>query len=291
MERNKIYHGDCASIMATWPDDCIDLTVTSPPYDNLRTYNGYKFDFEAIAQQLYRVTKVGGVVVWVVADATVDGSETFTSLRQALYFRDVCGFNAHDTMIYAKDAPQFPDTNRYANVCEYMFVFSKGAIKTFNPIRDRVNKSYGRKVTGTDREKNGVTRRKSCYGQDIYKFGARFNFWEIKTSKGNESTGHPAQFPEALARDHIISWSNPGDLVLDPMCGSGTTLKMAKELGRDFIGIDISQEYCDLAQRRVDGARVPLPGLVEAQPEKPEQPQLFNITQHVANVAPEPPTA
>lgn len=274
MQTNIIHCGECAEVMqGQIQDDSIDLTVTSPPYDNLRDYNGYVFEFEKIARELWRVTKPGGVVVWVVADATINGSETGTSFRQALYFMGI-GFNLHDTMIYKKDALQFPDANRYGQVFEYMFIFSKSIPKTMNFINDKRNISYGRKVTGTNRQRNGEVKQVSCIGQDIKELGRRFNVWEIPNTKGNQETRHPAIFPEALARDHIISWSNPGDIVLDPMCGSGTTLKMAVELGRKYIGIDISQEYCNLSQKRVEGARVPLPGLLATEEKKPEAEQL-----------------
>jgi site-specific DNA-methyltransferase (adenine-specific) len=251
--------------MRSFPDECIDLTVTSPPYDNLRDYEGYTFDFEAIARELYRVTKQGGVVVWVVGDATFNGSETGTSFRQALYFMEL-GFNLHDTMIYQKPGMRYPDATRYHSVFEYMFVFSKEFLSTFNPIEDRVNKWAGGKIArksqvrGTD----GVMRENSAYRNDpnrvVQDVGRRNNIWVIESGSENAKGDkkHPAMFPEKLARDHIISWSNPGDLILDPMCGSGTTLKMARQTGRDFIGIDMSEKYIKIAEKRVAGANVPL---------------------------------
>ena len=252
MQLDKIYNENCLDTMARMKDNFIDLTVTSPPYDNLRTYNGYSFDFESIAKELYRVTKEGGVVVWVVGDATIKGSETGTSFRQALYFKE-CGFNPHDTMIYEKDAISFPDKNRYQNSFEYMFVFSKDKPSTKNIIHDRKNVSFGRKVTGTNRTANGETKKASCYGNDIKKFGARWNVWRIKTDKGNNKTGHPAMFPEQLANDHIITWSNEGDLVYDPFMGSGTTAKMALLNNRRYIGSELSEEYCKIAEERIYG--------------------------------------
>ena len=235
------------------PDGCVDLTVTSPPYDNLRTYNGYVFDFEGIAKELYRVTKDGGVVVWIVNDATINGSETGTSFRQALYFKDVCGFNLHDTMIWAKPGFTAVGTlkTRYASTFEYMFVFSKGCPKTFNPIKDRKNKHAGKKKHGTIRQKDGSVKPVSSIGKMYEEYGQRFNVWNMAPEQSQSQRCHPAQFPETLAHDHIISWSNPGDVVLDPFCGSGTTCKMAKVNGRHYVGIDISQEYCEIARRRV----------------------------------------
>ena len=250
MEEIDLRLGDCLEVMQTIPDKTIDLTVTSPPYDNLRTYNGYTFDFEGIAKQLYRVTKDGGVVVWVVGDATINGSETGTSFRQALFFKDI-GFNLHDTMIYEKDAISFPDKNRYQQSFEYMFVLSKGKPKTLNLIADRKNISFGRKVTGTERNPDGSTKKMACFGQDIKKFGIRWNIWKCSTNKGNVKIKHPAMFPVSLAQDHILSWSNQGDTVLDCFLGSGTTAVAAKALNRKFIGIEISQEYLNIAKQRL----------------------------------------
>jgi len=247
---NKIYNEDCLYTMKKMEDNFIDLTVTSPPYDNLRDYNGYSFDFESIAKELYRVTKKGGVVVWVVGDATIKGSETGTSFKQALYFMQ-CGFNLHDTMIYEKDAIAFPDKNRYQNSFEYMFIFSKKAPSKKNIIHDRKNISFGRKVTGTNRTASGETKKASCYGNNIKEFGTRWNIWRIKTDKGNNKTGHPAMFPEQLANDHIITWSNENDIVYDPFAGSGTTAKMAKINNRKWIGSEISKEYCDIIKKRI----------------------------------------
>ena len=262
MKRNKIYTGNCAEVMATFPNECIDLTVTSPPYDNLRDYEGYDFDFEAIATELYRVTKQGGVVVWVVGDGTENGSETTTSAEQKIFFRKL-GFNIHDTMIYQKSGCSMPDKTRYFQTFEYMFVFSKGAIGTVNFIKDRKNRfrerwGKSRKARNKDGT-NGI----EYVSKKAPEFGKRFNIWKYNQGGGygqNDKIAyeHPATFPEALARDHIMSWSNPGDVILDPMCGSGTTLKMARETGRDFVGIDMSEKYVKIAEKRVAGAKMPL---------------------------------
>ena len=248
---NKITCGDCLDLMKEIPDKSIDLTITSPPYDNLRDYKGYTFDFENIAQELFRITKDGGKIVWIVKDAVIEGSETGTSFKQALYFKEI-GFNLHDTMIWLKDTFNFPDVTRYRDCFEYMFIFSKGKLKTFNPIIDRKNKWGGCSVHGTSRQKDGSVKRKSKHNKGYVKdFGIRFNVWEVSTEKNNVY-GHPAIFPEKLANDHILSWSNEGDIVFDPMCGSGTTCKMAKQLNRNFIGFEISQEYVDIANKRLN---------------------------------------
>ena len=253
MKLNHIYHGDCVDVMRTFPEGVIDLTVTSPPYDNLRTYKGYTFNFEEIAKELYRVTKDGGVVVWVVADATINGSETGTSFKQALYFKEI-GFNLHDTMIYAKECPipQFK-THRYTSSFEYMFVLSKGKPAKGELLREPC-KRYGRKDVNYkgQRKPNGNHVGKSV--KVIRETKLRTNIWYYSQNNGiDRSLNHPAQFPEQLAEDHILSWSNPGDIVLDPMCGSGTTCKMAKLNGRNYIGIDIAEEYVEMARRRVEG--------------------------------------
>jgi len=239
--------------MKELPDKYIDLTVTSPPYGNLREYKGYVFDFELIANELFRITKDGGVVVWIVGDAVINGSETGTSFKQALYFKDL-GFYLHDTMIYKKAGMSNPDTNRYYQIFEYMFVLSKNKPKTFNPIKDKKNIWGGQFSRSNNRQKDGSLVYKSR--KKTKEYGIRFNIWEYNTGYGHSTKDdmafkHPAIFPEKLAEDHVKSWSNEGDIVLDPMCGSGTTMKMAILLNRKFIGFDISQEYCELANKRL----------------------------------------
>ena len=254
MEINKIYNEDCLDTMAKMPDGFVDLTVTSPPYDNLRNYNGYSFDFEAVAKELYRVTKQGGVVVWIVADATIKGSETGTSFKQALFFKE-CGFNLHDTMIYEKSGFSNPSTNRCHQVFEYMFVLSKGNPKTFNKIFDRKNK-YSAGGGASYRKKDGEIV-KTGRAKKRNQQGQRYNIWRYATGGGHMNTDgykHPAQFPEQLANDHIISWSNEGDLVYDPFMGSGTTAKMAISNKRNWIGSEISEEYCKIIERRITTA-------------------------------------
>lgn len=260
---NEIITGNNVEILRQMPDDFIDLSVTSPPYDNLRNYNGYSFEFENLAKDLYRVTKPGGVVVWVVGDATTNGSETGTSFRQALYFKEI-GFNLHDTMIYQK-ANVFGGSGnpplRYAQSFEYIFVLSKGKPSTFNPIKEPCKKA-GQKFTGRTRknkQSDGLdfdAQRhvegfvaKSKIRSNVFTYSIGFNM----TSKDKEAFKHPAIFPEALAEEQILSWSNPDDVILDPFGGSGTTAKMAKKNGRQFIHIDISDEYNEIARKRVLG--------------------------------------
>ncbi len=254
MKLNTIYNENCLDTMARMPDGFIDLTVTSPPYDNLRDYKGYSFDVESIAKELYRVTKQGGVVVWVVGDATINGSETGTSFRQALFFME-CGFKLHDTMIYEKNGSALPTNVRYLACFEYMFVFCKIDAPTFNPLKDRKNRFTERWGKGrVVREKDGSLSPRGNYKAD--KYGMRFNIWKYNNGYGYGTRDdiafeHPATFPENLARDHICSWTNKGDIVYDCFIGSGTTAKMAHLQDRKWIGSEISKEYCDLAEKRL----------------------------------------
>ncbi len=239
LNSNEIYCGNCADLLKQIDDESIDMVLTSPPYDNLKAYEGYNFDFKPIVRELYRVIKPNCSVVWVVGDAVIDGSETGTSFRQALYFKDI-GFNIHDTMIYAKNSSTFPaqrDGNRYSQIFEYMFVFSKGKPKC-NLLCDKSNKWAG--FTSFDGKI-----------PEVQDYSPRNNIWYYVTSF-NDKNDHPAVFPEALARDHIKSWSDQGDLILDPMCGSGTTVKIAYEINRDYIGMDISSKYCDIIKHRIE---------------------------------------
>ncbi len=254
--KDKFICGDNVEVLRQFPNDCIDLTITSPPYDNLRTYNGFEWVFEDIAKELYRVTKHGGVVVWVVGNETKNFCESLSSFKQALFFVEICGFNLLDTMIYKKKsyAPAYPTLRRYASVFEYMFVFSKSRPKTFNELRESKEETSIRgNVISSFRQRDGSLKRKNT--DRSKKDKAKTNVWEYLTgSNAGEDKlkfEHPATFPDLLANDHIISWSNPGDIVLDPFGGSGTTAKMSILNDRHFIYIDCSQEYCDLSKERV----------------------------------------
>jgi len=235
-------------------DNFIDLTITSPPYDNLRAYNGYSFRFNRVAAELYRITKNGGVVVWVVGDSTLNGDESGTSFKQALYFKQI-GFNLHDTMIYQKKAVGACGSKYcYSQAFEYMFVLSKGKIQTFNPIKDLIPKRAGKPTNYVKTKSN-----KDGYVSEIIEkitpdASKRQNIWtyEIGFCSGDDNVQHPAKFPEQLANDHIISWSNENDLIYDPFMGSGTVAKMALLNNRKFIGSEISEEYCDMAIKRIE---------------------------------------
>lgn len=274
MEINSLYTGEAQMVMSDFEENSIDLVVTSPPYDNLRTYNkkidgkkiynGYSFPFEEIANELFRVMKKGGVVVWVVGDAVINKSETGTSFRQALYFMQL-GFKLHDTMIYEKNGPSFParrSGNRYSQVFEYMFVFSKlEGPKTANLICDKPNKWAGYTTFGSSSYRNKDGELIKRVQKPTPEYSPRFNIWKYNTgknysSKDKEAFEHPAIFPEDLAEDHILTWSKKGDIVLDPFSGSGTTSKMAYINERNFIGIDINEEYNELASKRIEKSTI-----------------------------------
>lgn len=263
---NKVHTGNNIDVMKNIASDSIDLTVTSPPYDAMRTYNGkitqqkynehYTFPFVEMAEELFRITKDGGIVVWVVNDQVIDGGESGNSFRQALKFQEI-GFKIYDTMIYHKNSASFPEKGRYSQVFEYMFVLLKGKTpNTVNLIKDKKNAWAGHSTFGTPsvRMKDGTVKKMKS-GFVVGEYSTRYNVWNIVNGKGfggdKLSYNHPASFPEALAEDHILSWSNEGDVILDPMCGSGTTLKMAKINNRNYIGIDINEEYVKLSEERI----------------------------------------
>ena len=250
MELDKIYNENCLITMQKMPNDFVDFVITSPPYDDIRNYNGYQFEFEKIAIELFRVLKMGGVIIWVVNDATIDGSETGTSFKQALFFKQI-GFRLHDTMIYYKNNPMPQTGNRYHQHFEYMFAFSKGSPKTFNPITEPT------KYQGIANMKN-----RGKHGQLLYEKIARTNekkignvfFYSVGggiTTKDKIAYNHPAIFPEKLALDQIITWTNKNELVYDPFMGSGTTAKMSHIFNRKWIGSEISTEYIEIAEKRL----------------------------------------
>jgi DNA modification methylase len=248
---NKIICGNAIEIMNQMPNNCIHLTVTSPPYDQLRNYNGYDFDFESIAKGLFKVTKIGGIVVWVVGDKIKNGNKSLTSFKQALYFQEI-GFNVHDTMIYRKKNTPFMRTNAYTNCFEFMFVLSKGSVNTFNPIKTK-SARHGQEMLVVNKGADGIN--KKVLGE-LKPEKTLTNIWDYAVGLGGTTNDkiafeHPAVFPEKLAEDHILSWTNKNDIVFDPMCGSGTTLKMAIKNNRSYFGCDISKEYVELAKKRL----------------------------------------
>ena len=253
----KLIHGDCIEEMAKMDAGSVDLTVTSPPYDNLRTYEGslqWNEDiWKQVLEGLYRVTKEGGVVVWVVGDATIKGSETGTSFKQALYAME-CGFRLHDTMIYTADKPPLTH-NRYEQKFEYMFIFSKGRPSSFDPIKEPCKHAKSTR-SGTTMRQDGDKLSSRSESGSVKASKIKGNVWffgvgKNKSTKDKIAHQHSAIFPEQLAHDHIISWSNEGDTVFDPFLGSGTTGKMAKQLNRNFMGIEKVEKYYDIARERI----------------------------------------
>lgn len=273
----QIFLGDCREILPTLPK--VDLVVTSPPYDNLRTYGeSFQWEFSSTAMQLSLGLNDGGVICWNVGDETIDGSETGTSFRQALYFKDAAALRIHDTMIYEKANFSNPSNNRYHQIFEYVFILSNGKPRTFNPILDKVNlygTCHGR---NTYRKADGsMGERPKNEGRDL---GMRTNIWRMNTAgqenmcKANE---HPAMMPLRLASDLIFSWSNSGDTVLDPFAGSGTTLVAAKALGRKSIGVEIEERYAEIAAKRLQQEYLPL--TIEPTP-TPKAQELFTSLSH-----------
>ena len=259
--KNSIVCGDSVSIMGEMPDKCVDLAITSPPYDNLRDYKGYAFNFCAMADSLFRVIKEGGVLVWVVGDK-IDGGRSLTSFRQGIFFQEI-GFCMHDIMIYQKKNTPFMRSNAYTNAFEFMFVLSKGKPKTFNPLKEKTVRN-GFEMVVFNKKPDGINRKNL---KELKKEKNRTNIWSYAVGMGGSTTDkiafrHPAIFPEKLAHDHILSWSNEGDLVFDPMCGSGTTCKMALMSNRDYLGVDISEEYVNIARERLQDVKIYMDGLL-----------------------------
>lgn len=251
-ELNNIYNIDCLEGMRRLPDNCIDLVVTSPPYDNLRDYKGYSFDFEDIAKELYRIMKKTGIIVWVVGDKIKNGNKSLTSFKQCLYFQDI-GFKVHDIMIYRKKNTPFMRSNAYTNCFEFMFILAKDKVATFNPIKTKTARS-GIEMLVANKKADGIN--KKIEGK-LNEEKTLTNIWDYAVGLGGSTKDriafkHPAIFPEKLAHDHIISWSNEGDIVFDPFSGSGTTCKMAKLNNRLYLGMEISAEYTEISKERLN---------------------------------------
>lgn len=258
--KNNIVCAESESFMKTeMPENCIDLTITSPPYDDIRDYKGYVFNAKGIIEGLYKITKKGGVVIWVVGDRTVNGDRSLNSFKHAFHARDA-GFLIHDVMVYQKlNFPPWKRSTAYTPAWELMYVFSKGIPKTFNPIKIPTQyHKYGKLMPSkiSVRQKDGSMKKRELSAFSSKDDKNRGNVWGYKVGRGlstkdKAAYGHPAMFPEDLAEDHIKSWTNKGDLVFDPMCGSGTTCVKAAQMDRDYFGIDISEEYVQLAIQRI----------------------------------------
>ena len=250
-KENNIYNIDCIEGMKKLPDNCVDVVVTSPPYDDLRSYNGYSFEFEKIGTELFRIIKHGGVMVWVVGDKIKNGNKSLTSFKQCIYFQEI-GFNVHDVMIYRKKNTPFMRSNAYTNCYEFMFILSKGKPKTFNPLKMKTVRS-GKEKLVSNKKADGINNK---VDGKLNEEKTLPNIWDYAVGLGGSTNDkiafqHTAIFPEKLAQDHILSWSNENDLIFDPMSGSGTTCKMAKLNNRNFLGFEISEEYTDLSKKRL----------------------------------------
>ncbi len=256
---DQIHCRDAVAGMRELTHDFIPLTVTSPPYDDLRGYGGHRFDqraFEAVADELWRVTMPGGVVVWVVADQ-IDGGYSGTSFRQALHFQEA-GFRIHDILIMARSGGRWCGGNRYG-IVEFAFVFSKGRPRSVHLIRDRDNKHAGLLRRFKARMLDGRLRY-APRAKPVAVKGVRGPVWEChagfqKTTRDRYAYVHPALMPEDMARDLIVSWSRPGDLVFDPMAGAATTCKMALLNHRHYLGFEVHEPYYRLAVRRMQDAQ------------------------------------
>lgn len=250
-ELNEIYNIDCLEGMKNLPDNCIDLIVTSPPYDNLRTYKGFCFQFEDIAKEIYRIMKPTGIVVWIVGDKIDKGNKSLTSFKQCLFFQSI-GFKVHDIMIYRKKNTPFMRSNAYTNCYEFMFILAKDKVATFNPLKTKTARS-GYEMLVAGKKADGINNKVMGH---LNEEKVLTNIWEYAVGLGGSTNDkvafkHPAIFPEKLAQDHILSWSNEGDVVLDPFSGSGTTAKMAKICHRHYLGFEISPEYTDISRQRL----------------------------------------
>ena len=249
-----LHNNDCVKVLPYFKDS-VDLIITSPPYDDLREYGGHEFNFRAVADAIIPALKDGGQMAWIVQDAIRNYQETGNSFRQALYFQEH-GLLLHQTIIFQKANESGKSHTRYAEVTEYIFILTKGRPKTFNPIIDKPNAEANTRQSNTNKGRNKAGELGSYVGSyTVPKFSKRINVWRYNTSRMapdfKDAHKHPAIYPLALGHDLVTSYSNPGDLVLDPMCGSGTTIRAAVNLDRNAVGIDIEPSYIELAKRRM----------------------------------------
>ncbi len=257
MERvNQILNADCLEALAGFPASSIDLTLFSPPYDDVRDYKkNWKFDFAALGAQLFRATKDGGTAIVVIGDGTKNFAKSLTSFRLAVNWVDSAGWKLFETVIYKRDGnPGAWWNQRFRVDHEYILIFFKGRKpKSFHKEHLMIpSKHAGKTYSGTDRLTNGGF--KIIEKKQVNPMKCRGTVWQYAASntEGNRlKLRHPATFPDKLASDLILCFSEPGDVVLDPMCGSGTTCVVAKQNGRAYIGIEISGEYCEIAEARL----------------------------------------
>ena len=261
---NQIFNEDCLETMKRMPDNYVDLILTSPPYDNMRSYGGNKnyhqrlnqtgfsFDFEGIAKELTRVLKPGGVIMWNVQDQTIKGSRTGNSMRQALFFMEECGLFLHDHLIWYKTGTPFPSIYRYRNVWENMFILTKGKPNTFNPILKKNKTGGASRNRRRERNHNGELVMKERV-VTTKEYGIDDNVWYItnhfNVTDEMKKYGHPAVMADEVAKRHIQSWTNEGDVVYDPFLGAATTTRLAKQMNRNWIGSEIHKPYFDISKK------------------------------------------
>lgn len=253
---DKVHCMECVEGMEMLPDDCVDLVVTSPPYDAVRKYNGFAFDLHQTGAQIHRVLKDGGIAAMVIQDQTKDFGKSLTSFRTIIDWCDSFGFKLFECVIYRKNGSEGAWwKHRFRVDHEYIPLFLKGDRPAYfdkQPLR--VPSKHGGKVMSgsgnrrTDGATNGTVRR------EINATKCRGTIWNylMAGDKNPLKRKHPAVFPDAIPSDLIQCFCPPGGIVLDPFIGSGSTAVQALKHERHFIGFDISQEYCDLCNQRLE---------------------------------------
>lgn len=246
---------DAIEHASTLASDSVDLVLFSPPYDGVRDYRGnWTLDLPALGSELLRVVKDGGFAVMVIADGTKNQRKSMTTFRTAVAWEDA-GWSLFESVIYSRDGrPGAWWATRFRVDHEHILMFYKG--KRPRPVTHhdglRVpSKHAGKKWTGTQRLTDGTLVKTSA---TVAADKCRGTIWHYATSnsEGNRTKAkHPATFPDALARDVILALSAPGDVVYDPMMGSGTSVVIAAQEGRRWLGNDFFAEYVEIAQQRL----------------------------------------
>lgn len=255
LPENQIICGDSVEILRSFPDNSIDIVVTSPPYDAIRDYKGFSYDLHATGKEIQRVLKLGGVAVIVIQDQTKNFGKTLTSFRTILDWCDSFGFKLFETVIYRKYGAEGAWWNKRFRVDhEYIPIFLKGERpQYFNKEHLKIPSKHGGKTLtgGGTRLTNGI--RIATRAIKINLMKCRGTIWEYLTAGDGSRLKHehPATFPDKLPYDFIQCFCPEGGIVLDPFVGSGTTTVAAKNLGRRYIGIDIAPEYCAIAEKRM----------------------------------------
>jgi hypothetical protein len=254
--RNAILLGDALEILSRIPAGSIPLTLFSPPYDGIRDYGkNWSLDYKTLGRLLFGATCDGGVCAVVIGDGTKDFAKSLTTFRWAVDWVDNTGWRLFECCIYSRHGnPGAWWTQRFRVDHEYILIFFKGdRLRCFDKTALMIpSKHAGKVYSGTDRLTNGGF--KKIEPKAVNDLKCRGTIWGYATSnsEGNRTKlEHPATFPDRLADDLIHCFSKPGDLVFDPMCGSGTTCVMAAKAKRDYLGIEINPEYHSIAMKRI----------------------------------------